>query len=123
MKKVFLTKKKKSGHHHGIVHIWISLSTKFQLKLTIWVFGPNLPRKGTTEKNKQPNKLQAFGREIAYLFSPGLVLTQSSSGMGGAGGAKNPPTSFSHLTSTNVRIIPLYNFPNSQLLCYSCVKF
>ena len=65
MKKVFPAKKRKSGHHHGIVHISISLSTKFQLKLTIWVCGPNLPEKGITEQNKQPNKLQAFAREIS----------------------------------------------------------
>ena len=45
-KKVFPVKKRKSEHHHGILHIWISVGTKFQRKLTIWVFGPNLPKKG-----------------------------------------------------------------------------
>ena len=31
-KKVFPVKNRKSEHHHGILHIWISLGTKFQLK-------------------------------------------------------------------------------------------
>ena len=30
-KKVFPVKNRKSGHHNGILHIWISLGTKFQL--------------------------------------------------------------------------------------------
>ena len=34
-KKVFPVKNRKSEHHHGILHIWISLGTKFQLKMLI----------------------------------------------------------------------------------------
>ena len=49
--KVFPVKTRKSEHHHGILDIWISVSTKFQLKLTIWVFCWNLPKKSTTEQN------------------------------------------------------------------------
>ena len=30
--KVFPSENRKRGHHHGILHIWISLGTKFQLK-------------------------------------------------------------------------------------------
>ena len=56
----FQSKRKKSEQHNGILHIWISLTTKFQLKLRIRVFGPNLAKKGTTEQNNQFNKLQAF---------------------------------------------------------------
>ena len=37
-KKVFTIENRKSEHHHGILHIWISLGTKFQLKLTILIF-------------------------------------------------------------------------------------
>ena len=37
-KKVFPVKNRKSEHHHGILHIWISLGTKFQLKLIILSF-------------------------------------------------------------------------------------
>ena len=32
----------KQEHYHSIMHIRISLATKFQLKLTIWFFGPKL---------------------------------------------------------------------------------
>ena len=39
-------KKKKNEHHHLILHIQISLvGTKFQLKLTSLIFGPNLLKK------------------------------------------------------------------------------
>ena len=37
-KKVFGVKNRKSEHHPGILHIWISLATKFQLKLIILSF-------------------------------------------------------------------------------------
>ena len=37
-KKVFPVENRKSEHHHGILHIWISLGTKFQLKLIILSF-------------------------------------------------------------------------------------
>ena len=65
---VFLVEKRKSEDHHGILRIWISLSTKFQLKLTIWVFGPNLGKK-VTEQNNQSNKLQAFAFCIVKINS------------------------------------------------------
>ena len=45
-KKVFLVWSRKSEHHDWILHIQISLDTKFQLKLTILIFGPNLPKNG-----------------------------------------------------------------------------
>ena len=45
-KKVFPVEKRKSELHHGLLHIWISLGTKFELKLIILRFGPNLPKKG-----------------------------------------------------------------------------
>ena len=44
-KKVFPVKNKKSEHHHGILHIWISLGTKFQLKLTILTFWTKFTQK------------------------------------------------------------------------------
>ena len=40
--------------------------TKFQLKLTMWGFGPTLPKKGTAEK-KQSNKLQAFALTLKII--------------------------------------------------------
>ena len=53
--KVFPVEKRQSEHHHGILHIWISLGTKFQLKQLILSFGPNLPKKGISsqKQNKQ----------------------------------------------------------------------
>ena len=38
LKKLFLVKNKKSKHHHGILHIRISLIANFQLKLIIFSF-------------------------------------------------------------------------------------
>ena len=37
-KRVFPIKNRKSGHHHWILHVRISVGTKFQLKLTILIF-------------------------------------------------------------------------------------
>ena len=44
-KKLFQVENKKSERRHGILHILISLDAKFQLKLIILSFGPNLPKK------------------------------------------------------------------------------
>ena len=44
-KKVFLVENRKSEHHHGILHIWISLGTKFQLKLIILSFWTKFTQK------------------------------------------------------------------------------
>ena len=41
-----MVKNRKSEHHHWIPLIQISLGTKFQLKLTILIFWPDLPKKG-----------------------------------------------------------------------------
>ena len=45
-------KQKKFKHHYWIVHIWISLSTNFQLKMTILIFGTKLPKKGSHFQSK-----------------------------------------------------------------------
>ena len=44
-KKVFPVENRKSKHHHGILHIWISLGTKFQLKLIILSFWTKFTQK------------------------------------------------------------------------------
>ena len=44
-KKVFPVKNRKSEHHHGILHIWNSLGTKFQLKLIILSFWTKFTQK------------------------------------------------------------------------------
>ena len=43
----FRSKSEKNEHHYRILHIQISLSTNFQRKLTVTIFGPNLPTKGS----------------------------------------------------------------------------
>ena len=45
-KRVFLLENRKNEHHHRILHIRISLRTKFQLKLTILIFWAKLAQKG-----------------------------------------------------------------------------
>ena len=45
-KRVFLVESRK--HHHWILHIWIGLGTKFQLRPNIFIFGSNLPKKGAS---------------------------------------------------------------------------
>ena len=44
--KVFPIKNWKIGHHHWILHIWVSPGTKFQLKLTILIFWTKFAQKG-----------------------------------------------------------------------------
>ena len=45
LRKIFMVKNRKS-EHHWIPLIQISLGTKFQLRLTILIFWPDLPKKG-----------------------------------------------------------------------------
>ena len=44
-KKVFPVENRESKHHHGILYIWISLGTKFQLKLIILSFWTKFTQK------------------------------------------------------------------------------
>ena len=46
LKKVFPPKNRKSEHHHWILHILISLGTKFPLKLTVLIFLTRFVQKG-----------------------------------------------------------------------------
>ena len=61
-KKVFPVENRKSEHHHGILHIWISLDTKFQLKLIILSFWNKFTQKRYFQlQTEQPvQELQAF---------------------------------------------------------------
>ena len=45
-KRVLLVENRKSEHHHWILHIWISLNTKFQVKLTVLIFWTKFGLKG-----------------------------------------------------------------------------
>ena len=52
-KKVYFRLKSwKNDHENWILHIQISLSTNFHIKLTIAIFGPNLPTKGSYFQSK-----------------------------------------------------------------------
>ena len=44
--RIFSFKNRKSEHHHRILHIWVRLSTKFQLKLIISIFLTKVAQKG-----------------------------------------------------------------------------
>ena len=45
-KRIFLVKNENNEHRHWILYIWISLGTKFQLKLTILIFWTKFAQKG-----------------------------------------------------------------------------
>ena len=54
-KRVFPLKNKKTEQPYWILHIWISVGTKFQLQLIILTFGLNLPQKDISNQ-KQTNE-------------------------------------------------------------------
>ena len=142
-KKVFAIKERKSEHHHRILHIWISLSIKFQLKLTTWVFGPNLPKKGTTEQNNQSSKLQEFAFCVVTLIQQLFfnIFEISKISLFWTFWKRNwlSIASWARFTLIHFRMArwgggvegvgrergrqksPLLS--NSQILCYTCVKF
>ena len=69
--KVFPVEKRQSEHHHGILHIWISLGTKFQLKQLILSFWTKFTQKRyfqwKTEQTVQG--LQAFAFYVVKVNS------------------------------------------------------
>ena len=81
-RKIFMVKNRKIEHHHWILLIQISLGTKFQLKLTILIFWPDLPKKGFSglkQKKWTPHifyiilhiqisLVQNFSRNWQFLF-------------------------------------------------------
>ena len=79
-KKVFPIKNRKSEHRHGILHIWIILGTKFQLKLTILSFWTKFtPKKVFSVENKtdftwnpQPQKQSV--QKVFFKFNPLFVV-------------------------------------------------
>ena len=79
-KKVFPIKNRKSEHCHGILHIWIILGTKFQLKLTILSFWTKFtPKKVFSVENKtdftwnpQPQKQSV--QKVFFKFNPLFVV-------------------------------------------------
>ena len=70
-KKVFLVENRKSEHHHGILHIWINLGIKFQLKLIILTFWTKL----TQERYFQSKAEQAVQGLQGFAF---CILSISS---------------------------------------------
>ena len=101
----FQSKTKKNEHHHGILHIWISLGTEVQLKLIILSFWNKFTWKryfqSKTEQSAQGLQgydfyvvninsavafkhfedlkvliiLNIFKRKIGYFLPPGLFLS------------------------------------------------
>ena len=104
-KKVFTGENRKSEHDHGILRIWISLSTKFQLKLIILSFWTKFNQKRyfklKTEwavqrlqafafcvvnvnstvvfkhflRSQRSHYFEHFERKIGYVLPPGLLLS------------------------------------------------
>ena len=93
-RRVFMVKNKKSEYHHWILHIRISLGTKFQLKLTNSSFDKIKPKRESPVKNRTSSPsvifsvvkvnsavafnilkiwkisyLEYFEREIGYLLA------------------------------------------------------
>ena len=65
----FRSKIEKSEHCHWILNIWISLATKFQLRLMILIFWSNLPKNVFPKKKKQKNYLGTKFQLKLKLFS------------------------------------------------------
>ena len=65
-KKVFPVKNWKSEHHHWILHIQISLGTKFQLKLTILIFLTRFIQKGFFWSKTEKVNITCFLHNAAY---------------------------------------------------------
>ena len=63
-KKVYPLQNRKSEYHHGILHIWICLGTKFQLKLIILSFWT----KSTQKRYFQSKTEQAFQGLQTFSF-------------------------------------------------------
>ena len=57
---LLLVKNGKSEHHSRVLHNLISLDTKFQLKLTVLVIWPNLPKKDISGQNGKMNTILEF---------------------------------------------------------------
>ena len=71
-KKVFPVDNGKSEHHHSVQHTWLSLGSKFQLKLTVLIFGSILSKKVFISDLKQKNCtfVCAHGRYLLYQTFP-----------------------------------------------------
>ena len=63
-KKVFPVKNRKSEHHHGTLHIWISLDIIFQLELIILTFWTKFNQKRSFQSKTE----QAVQVLQAYAF-------------------------------------------------------
>ena len=59
-KRVFPVKNTENVHHHRMLHIYISLGTKFQLKLIILFFWIKFDQKGYFQKYRQKSSPSEF---------------------------------------------------------------
>ena len=73
-KKVFPVENRKSEYHHGILHIWISLGTKFQLKLIILSFWTKFTQKRYFQSKTEQavEGLQAFAFYVVNVNSTAI---------------------------------------------------
>ena len=70
-KSYFQSKAEKSEHHHGILHIWISLGTKSKLKLIISSFWTKFTQKRyfKLKREQAVQGLQAFAFRVVNVNS------------------------------------------------------
>ena len=71
-KRYFRSKTKKSDYHRCILHIWISLGTKFQLKLAILIFWTKFAQKNVSswKQKKWASPLHsAYSKYCEHQFS------------------------------------------------------
>ena len=64
-KKVSPVKNRKSGNHHGVLHIWIGLGTKFQLELIILSFLTKFTQKDISSRKQ--NKKSKDCKRILFV--------------------------------------------------------
>ena len=76
--KVFPIKNKKSEYHRWILHIWISLDTKFQIKQTISSFWTRFVQKGyfwsKTRRNEHHQWILHIRIRVGTKFQPKLTI-------------------------------------------------
>ena len=74
--KVFPVENWKSEHHWWLRHIWISPGNKFQLKLAILIFGPNLSKKGCFQSKSEKMNTTIELCIFKFVYIPNYSLNR-----------------------------------------------
>ena len=73
-KRVVPVKNRKSEQHHQILHIQISLGTKFHLKLTILIFWTKFAQKGISNLNQKKMNTTIKSCIFKWVYIPNFSL-------------------------------------------------